>query len=96
MSASETTKRIDGSVLEGGGQILRNGMALSALFGIPVTIENVRKGRSSPGLKNQHRTGTYKNSLSICKGAEIRYGLFVHYRYTAGVEAFNWIVVDGR
>ncbi|KAJ8093289.1 hypothetical protein PM082_020775 [Marasmius tenuissimus] len=48
---------IDGSVLEGGGQILRNTIALSGLLGKPVTIQNIRAGRQQPGLKNQHRTG---------------------------------------
>ncbi|KAJ3728887.1 RTC domain-containing 1 [Lentinula raphanica] len=48
---------INGSVMEGGGQILRNSVALSSLLGKPISIHNIRNGRKPPGLKNQHRTG---------------------------------------
>ncbi len=47
---------IDGSVLEGGGQILRTTLALSALTGKPVRIFNIRAKRSNPGLQAQHLT----------------------------------------
>ncbi len=45
---------IDGSYGEGGGQILRTSVALSAVSGKPVEIENIRKGRPKPGLSAQH------------------------------------------
>jgi hypothetical protein len=48
---------IDGSLKEGGGQILRNSMSLSALLKKPIKITNIRAGRSSGGLKAQHLTG---------------------------------------
>ena len=45
---------IDGSQGEGGGQILRTSLALSALTGTPVRIERIRAGRPKPGLQRQH------------------------------------------
>ncbi len=45
---------MDGSYGEGGGQILRTSLALSALTGCPLHIENVRSGRRNPGLRPQH------------------------------------------
>ncbi|MEM3677273.1 MAG: RNA 3'-terminal phosphate cyclase [Candidatus Bathyarchaeia archaeon] len=49
--------RISGDMLEGGGQIIRTSIALSALLGEEVEIINVRGKRSPPGLKAQHITG---------------------------------------
>ncbi len=45
---------IDGSYEEGGGQILRNSLALSALTGRPFRLERIRSRRPQPGLKAQH------------------------------------------
>jgi len=48
--------QIDGSHGEGGGQILRTALQLAAFTGREVRIENVRAGRSRPGLAAQHLT----------------------------------------
>ncbi len=45
---------IDGSHLEGGGQIVRLAVALSAISGTPVTVTRVRENRERPGLAPQH------------------------------------------
>ena len=45
---------IDGSYGEGGGQILRNSIALSALLKKPVKVCNIRSNRPNPGIKAQH------------------------------------------
>lgn len=45
---------IDGSLGEGGGQILRTSLALAAVTGEPFRIERIRAGRKKPGLLRQH------------------------------------------
>lgn len=60
---------IDGSFGEGGGQILRTSLALAAITGQSVTIENIRVKRPKPGLRPQHLTGTLAVA-EIC-GAEL-------------------------
>lgn len=47
---------IDGSLGEGGGQIIRSSLALSLITGKPFRIYNVRARREKPGLKPQHLT----------------------------------------
>ncbi|CAB4060582.1 RTCA [Lepeophtheirus salmonis] len=48
---------IDGSILEGGGQILRLSVSIASLLNIPIRIFNIRGRRSNPGLRAQHKTG---------------------------------------
>ena len=48
--------KIDGSQGEGGGQILRTTISLSAITGKPVEVINIRANRSNPGLRPQHMT----------------------------------------
>lgn len=54
---------IDGSYGEGGGQILRTSLALSALTGKPLQIVNIRAKRKNPGLRPQHLTAVQAAAL---------------------------------
>jgi RNA 3'-terminal phosphate cyclase (ATP) len=46
--------QLDGSLGEGGGQILRSALALSLITQQPFTILNIRAKRPKPGLMRQH------------------------------------------
>jgi len=46
---------LDGSEGEGGGQILRTALSLSAITGRPFAIRRIRAHRMKPGLRPQHR-----------------------------------------
>lgn len=48
--------QIDGSMGEGGGQVLRTSLALSLVTGKPFKITKIRAGRKRPGLQRQHLT----------------------------------------
>ncbi len=45
---------VDGSIGEGGGQVVRTALLMSALLSVPVEIINIRKKRKPQGLKKQH------------------------------------------
>ena len=67
--------KIDGGRGEGGGQIIRSAITLSAITGKPVEIENIRKNRKVPGLRPQHLLGV-KILSKICQ-AQVE-GLYVN------------------
>ena len=56
---------IDGSRGEGGGQILRTALTLSACLGRPLHLVNIRAQRRRPGLQPQHLAAV-QAAASIC------------------------------
>ncbi|HIJ52644.1 MAG TPA: RNA 3'-terminal phosphate cyclase [Planctomycetes bacterium] len=58
---------IDGSMGEGGGQILRTSLTLSCITGRSLHIENIRAARRNPGLAKQHLS-CVRAASKICTG----------------------------
>ena len=56
---------LDGSIGEGGGQILRSALSLSMCTGTPFRIERIRAKRKKPGLLRQHLTAV-NAAAEIC------------------------------
>ncbi|XP_071328928.1 RNA 3'-terminal phosphate cyclase [Trachinotus anak] len=67
-AVAAAAKEIDGSVMEGGGQILRVSAALSCITGSAIKITKIRAGRSTPGLRPQHLSGLQLVS-DLCSGS---------------------------
>jgi len=67
-------RQIDGAYGEGGGEVLRTSLALSAITGQAVQITNIRKYRPKPGLQLHHLATMYALA-AICRaellGAEL-------------------------
>jgi RNA 3'-phosphate cyclase len=59
---------IDGSLGEGGGQILRTSLALAAVLQKKIRIFNIRSGRQVPGLRPQHFAAV-KALAEICQAS---------------------------
>ncbi|MBI3990108.1 MAG: RNA 3'-phosphate cyclase [candidate division NC10 bacterium] len=76
--------RIDGSYGEGGGQVLRTALALSAILGVPIEVTNIRAGRKNPGLQAQHLTAV--NALTTITRAEVQGATLssTHLRFSPG------------
>ena len=58
---------IDGSMGEGGGQVLRSSLTLSVITGQKMRIANIRLKRSKPGLGHQHLKSVHA-AAEICGG----------------------------
>ncbi|HET9599818.1 MAG TPA: RNA 3'-terminal phosphate cyclase [Anaeromyxobacteraceae bacterium] len=61
---------LDGSAGEGGGQILRTALSLSAITGKAFAIDRIRANRIKPGLRPQHRAAVVA-AAELCR-AEVR------------------------
>jgi RNA 3'-phosphate cyclase len=67
--------RIDASYGEGGGQLARTAVALAAITGQSVRLDNVRLKRSNPGLAPQHLAALRAVAEvcdAHCEGLELR------------------------
>ena len=62
---TQTSIQLDGSLGEGGGQILRTALSLSMVSGQAFRIEKIRAGREKPGLLRQHLTAV-NAAAEIC------------------------------
>ena len=85
---------IDGSLGEGGAQVLRTALSLSLVTGRPFRILRIRAGRSKPGLRQQHLTAV--RAAARISRAEVegdQFGsqclTFVPGRIRAGVYEFS-------
>lgn len=58
---------IDGGLGEGGGQILRSALSLSAVTGQPFRISRIRHDRLKPGLRPQHLAAA-RATAALCQG----------------------------
>ncbi len=102
----KTPISIDGSYGEGGGQILRTALALSALLKEPFEIHHIRAGRKRPGLAAQHLTAikaVAEITSAQVQGAEIGSGRFAFrprelkagsYRFDIGTAGSTGLVLQ--
>jgi RNA 3'-terminal phosphate cyclase (ATP) len=85
---------IDGSMGEGGGQMLRTALSLSCVTGKGFRIRNIRKARSKPGLMRQHLVAVQAAArIASAEAAGDQLGSeqlsFVPHRVAAGTYNFD-------
>ena len=61
---------VDGSMGEGGGQVLRTALALAAVTKTPVRVTNIRAQRRNPGMAAQHVAAV--RALAELSSAEVK------------------------
>lgn len=61
---------LDGRMGEGGGQVLRSALSLSAVTGQAFRLTNIRAGRGKPGLLRQHLT-CVRAATAVCGGTAV-------------------------
>lgn len=91
---------INGAYGEGGGQVLRTSLTLSALLGEPMRIENIRANRRKPGLQAQHLTGVWATAQTCAaelEGADFS-SLTLTFRPTSAPRAgeYSFDVAEAR
>jgi RNA 3'-terminal phosphate cyclase (ATP) len=59
---------IDGSIGEGGGEIVRTAIAASLWHGTPLTLQRIRANRSTPGLRPQH-VAALRGAVAVSDGS---------------------------
>jgi RNA 3'-terminal phosphate cyclase (ATP) len=59
---------IDGSLGEGGGQVVRTALALAVITGRKLRLRNIRAGRGNPGLQRQH-LACVEAAAELCDGS---------------------------
>jgi len=91
---------IDGALGEGGGQIVRTALTLSAVLGRPIRIENVRAGRRNPGLAAQHLAAVHAAAAACAAETEgVRLGstaIAFTPRGAPRAGSFRFDVAEGR
>jgi RNA 3'-terminal phosphate cyclase (ATP) len=91
---ADTLLEIDGSVGEGGGQILRTALALALCLTQPVRVTAIRRARRNPGLAPQHvaavraaaQVGAAEVAGAVLGSDQVR---FVPRRIVAGQHHFS-------
>ena len=70
---------IDGSLFEGGGQMIRSSLALSQIFNKGFRMHSIRKNRPNPGINNQLRSVFSAFSKKVPQVGETEIYIYPHF-----------------